>query len=288
MRAAMVVPMVAVGRVIGVISFVSRGVRARLHAGRPRARRGARPPRRDRGRERAALRGALAHRRHAPARPAARRAARDRGPAARLAVPPGGRGEPRRRRLLRRLPDALGLDAAGRRRDRARRGGGGADRPGAPHAAHRGHAARRPGRGARAAQPGAGAAHGADAVHRRARARRRGREDRRRSGAPATRSRCWSATARSRAVGSFGPMLGAWSDSRWRADEIDAALRRRGRALHRRRDRHRGRARALRRRAAAGRAGAACTTPTARWPRSTRRSTRSSAARRPTTRRSSH
>ena len=117
------------------------------------------------------------------------------------------------------FPTPVGLDAAGRRRDRARRGGRGADRPGAPHAAHRGHAARRPGRGARAAQPRARAADGADAVHGRARARRPGPRDGdvRCAGHPQP---LLVRDGEPRAVGHFGPMLGAWTDSRWRAEEI--------------------------------------------------------------------
>ena len=67
-----------------------RRVRARLQPFRPRAGRGARPAGGHRGRERAPIRGTLAHRRHAPARPAARRAAGHRGPAAGLPLPPGG------------------------------------------------------------------------------------------------------------------------------------------------------------------------------------------------------
>ena len=63
-----------------------------------------------------------------------------------------------------------------------------------------------------------------------------------------------------RAVGHFGPMLGAWTDSRWRAERVDARAGRRAGALHRRRDRHRGRRRALRRGAAAR--GAARRRPT--------------------------
>ena len=121
---------------------------------------------------------------------------RDPGAAARVALPPGGRGEPGRRRLLRRVPDRLGLDAAGRRRHRPRRGGRRADRPGAPHAAHRRDAARRAGRRARAAQPGAGPARRADAVHGRARPPARPTRGPPRSSAPAIRSRCSSATGR--------------------------------------------------------------------------------------------
>ena len=90
LHAAMVVPMVAAGRVIGVITLRRRRVRAHLQPVRPRAGRGARPAGRHRGRERPPVRGTLAHRRHAPARAAARRAAGHRGPAAGLALPPGG------------------------------------------------------------------------------------------------------------------------------------------------------------------------------------------------------
>ena len=71
--------------------------------------------------------------------PAARRAAaRSPACASSSLYRPGGRGEPRRRRLLRRVRDRPRLDAAGRRRHRPRRRGRRADRPGAPHAAHRG------------------------------------------------------------------------------------------------------------------------------------------------------
>ena len=91
---------------------------------------------------------------------------------------------------------ADGLDAARRRRHRSRGGGGRAHGPGPPHAPHRGHAARRSRRRARPAQPGARPARRADAVHRRARAPRRPTRGRRRCSAPATRSRCSSATVR--------------------------------------------------------------------------------------------
>ncbi len=84
-----------------------RGIPAQLRAGRAGSRRGARPARGDRGGERAAVPRALAHRGHAPARTAAGGAARHPGPAARVAVPAGGGGEPGRRRLLRRVPDRL-------------------------------------------------------------------------------------------------------------------------------------------------------------------------------------
>ncbi len=113
-----------------------------------------------------------------------------------------------------------GLDAARRRRHRPRRGGGRADGPGAPHAAHRGHAARRP-------------------------ASRRSTSSTRALAQRAELTPCTVALvhlapdARTasvfcaghpqpllvrggqvRAVGHFGPMLGAWTDSRWTADRV--------------------------------------------------------------------
>ena len=79
MRAVMLVPMVAGGRAIGVISLVSAESGRSFARSRPRAGRGARPPRGHRGRERAPVPRALAHRRDAPARAAAGRAAHDPG-----------------------------------------------------------------------------------------------------------------------------------------------------------------------------------------------------------------
>ena len=155
MRAVMMVPMVAGGRGIGVISFVSAEsgrsfAQADLELAEELGRRAGTAVENARlYQERSHIATTLQRGLLPDALPEI--------PGLRLAslVPPGGRGEPRRRRLLRRVPDRLGLDAAGRRRHRPRRRGRRADRPGAPHAAHRRHAARRPGRRARAAQPGA-------------------------------------------------------------------------------------------------------------------------------------
>ena len=251
------------GRTIGVISFVSAESGRALHPGRPRARRGARPPRGHRGRERAAVPRALAHRRHAAARPAARRAAGDPRAAARLAVPPGGRGEPRRRRLLRRVPDRRRAGCCWSATSPGR---------GAEAAALTGQARHTlrtagtllgdPDGRRRAAQPRARPARRADAVHGRARAPRTGRADRARAlrgpSAAAARARR-GGRARS---GTSARCSGAWPDSHWRAERVDAAARRRARALQRRRDRHRGRGRALRRGRGCSRRCAACATPT--------------------------
>ena len=72
MRAAMIVPMVAGGRTIGVDQLHLGRVAPHVLGRRRRAGRGARAPRGDCGRERAPVHRALAHRRHPPGQPAAR------------------------------------------------------------------------------------------------------------------------------------------------------------------------------------------------------------------------
>ena len=137
-------------------------------------------------------------------------------------------------------------------------------------------------RGARAAQPGARPTPRADAVHGRARACQ-----------PAADRAVLCAghpqpllirDGAARAVGHFGPMLGAWADSRWRADRIELEP---GDVLVLYTDGvtdTRGAGGALRRRAAARHAARRARRRRARWRPSTARSTPSSAARRRTTR----
>ena len=137
MRAVMLVPMLAGGRAIGVISLVSaesgRRFTSAATSSWPRSSAGAPAPR-------SRTPASTASARTSPPRSSAGccpdELPDDPGPAARVAVPAGGRGEPRRRRLLRRVRDRHRLDAAGRRRHRPRRGCGRADRAGAAHAAH--------------------------------------------------------------------------------------------------------------------------------------------------------
>ena len=119
MRAAMIVPMVAGGRTIGVISFVSAESRrtfsaADLELAEELGRRAGTAV------ENARLyteRSHIADTLQASLLPAG--AAGDARLQPRVAVPAGGRGELGRRRLLRRVPDRDGLDGRGRRRRRA-------------------------------------------------------------------------------------------------------------------------------------------------------------------------
>ena len=224
MRAVMIVPMVAGGRGIGVISFVSAESGPQLRAGRPRAGRGARAPRGHRGRERAPV---PASARTSPRRSSAAccpRSCRE-IPGLRLAslYRPAGEENLVGGDFYDAFPTADGLDAARRRRHRPRRRGRGADRPGAPHAAHRRHAARRSRRRARAAQPGARAARRADPVHGRAvhaRARRADRDgDLRRPSAAAARAR--RRGARRRALRPDARRLDATAS--WRAERVDCS-----------------------------------------------------------------
>ena len=103
-----------------------------------RARRKARPPRRDRRRKRSPLHRAHAHRPHPPARAAARVPARDPGGRDRGALFRGRRAERGRRRLLRRIRvRRRALDARDRRRLRQGPPGGRRDGAGASHPARR-------------------------------------------------------------------------------------------------------------------------------------------------------
>ena len=123
-----------------------RRVRPRLHRRRPRAGRGARPPRRHRGRERPPVPRALAHR--------ARRCSAGCCPTRSRAIPglrlsslyrPAGEENLVGGDFYDAFQTDARLDAARRRRHRPRRRGRRPDRPGAPHAAHRGPAAGRSG-----------------------------------------------------------------------------------------------------------------------------------------------
>ena len=127
--------------------------RRTFDAGGPRARRGARPPRRHRGRERAAVRRALDI-----AATLQRGLLPDELPriaGMRLAslYRPAGEENMVGGDFYDAFPTAVGWMLLVGDVDRARRGGGGADRLGAPHAAHRGQLLGDPARGARAAQP---------------------------------------------------------------------------------------------------------------------------------------
>ncbi len=174
LRWVMLVPMVAGPRIIGVISFVSsesgrRFTHADLELAEELGRRAGVAVENARlYQERSHIAATLQRGLLPDELPA------DPGPRRRLAVPAGGGGEPRRRRLLRRVRDPDRLDAARRRRHRPRRRGRGADRSGAPHAAHGGDAARRSRRRVRAAQPGARQPRRPDPVHRRPDPRRPG------------------------------------------------------------------------------------------------------------------
>ena len=113
----------------------------RLQPDRHRAAGGARPACRDGDRQRPPLRGALLHRAHAPAQPAAAAAARHPRRRDRRALPGRGRGHRGGRRLLRRLRDhRCPLRRRGRRRLRQGREGGGDHLARPPHAARGGDA----------------------------------------------------------------------------------------------------------------------------------------------------
>ena len=247
-----------------------RRVRAHVRAQRPRAGRGARPARRHRGRERPPVPRALAHRRDAPARAAAGRAARR------------SRGCGSRRCTGRR---ARRTSSAATSTTRSRPPPAGCCWSATSPAAAR-TPPRRPGRrGTRCARPGMLLG---DPARRARAAQPRAAERRELTPCTVAIVHVTGRTAhvlcaghpqpllirdgRARAVGHFGPMLGAWPDSTWRADPVELVDGRRARALHRRRDRHARRRRALRRRAAARGAARRRRAPPGRCPRSTARS----------------
>ena len=218
MRAALTVPMTAGGTIVGALTLISAESGPALQRRRRRARRGARPPRRHRGRERPPL--------HASARTSRARCRRACCPAQPAARCPAGR--PRRSTgpagdenwVGGDFYDAFAVrggwlaivgDVAGRGRR-----GGRAHRPRPPHAAHGGDAARRPARRACDTLNGelAGArrdvallGRGRAAARRRGRRGHRGRHLRRPSAAaararrrrrrPSARSRRCSAPTRS-------------------------------------------------------------------------------------------
>ena len=131
------------GGPIGVISFVSAESGRSFSRRRPRARGGARPPRRHRGRERAACTAsARTSRPDAAARPAARRApARSPACASRACIARPGAENLVGGDFYDAFPTDAGWmllvgDVTGRGAEAAA-----ADRAGAPHAAHRGPAA---------------------------------------------------------------------------------------------------------------------------------------------------
>ena len=134
---AMLVPLKARGRIIGIVVFASLDARPPLRHRGSAAGRGPRPPRGARARQRAALRGPRVGRARAAggAAPAAAAGARRRR--ARRALPPGGRRQPDRRRLLRRAAARGRRRSRDRRRHRQGRARRGADQPGPPHGADR-------------------------------------------------------------------------------------------------------------------------------------------------------
>ena len=118
------------------------------------------------------------------------------------------------------FPTADGLDAARRRRHRPRRRGRRADRAGAAHAAHGGPTAARRSRAPRCEQLNQTLADAAraHAVHGRDRpCHRRRPRDVFCAGHPQP---LLIRGGEPRAVGRFGPMLGAWSDSRWQPESL--------------------------------------------------------------------
>ena len=125
----MVVPMIARGSVVGVVSFVSAETGHRVRRRRPLARREPRLARRDRDRERAPVRRALGDRALAAGLAAAADPARRAGLRAGRGLPLRQRGHGGRRRLLRRLQHGRGPVVRDRRRRlrqgrRGRRGDG--------------------------------------------------------------------------------------------------------------------------------------------------------------------
>ena len=219
MRAVMIVPMVTGGRAIGVLSFVSaESGRAFTRADRELAeelgrRAGSAVENARLYRERSHIAQTLQKGLLPDALPAI--------PGLRLSslYRPAGAENLVGGDFYDAFPTAARLDAAGRRRHRPRRRGRGADRAGAPHAAHRGHAARRPAR-------------------RRCSQLNRALTDRReltpvhgRAGPRHARRRTEVLCAghpqpllirggEPRPIGHFGPMVGAWADSSWRAETL--------------------------------------------------------------------
>ena len=155
-RSAMVVPMTAGDRTIGVVTLGHLAQRPAAGRGRARAGRRARAPRRHRGRERAPARGAHAHRHHAAAQPAAAAAADRAGRDHRRALSRRRGDERGRRRLLRRLRRRRRVDGRGRRRHRQGAGRRHHHLAGALHDAHGGDVRALAERRAGAPQRGAG------------------------------------------------------------------------------------------------------------------------------------
>ena len=150
MHSVMIVPMTVRERTVGAITFVWAESGRQLRGPRPRAGRGARPPRRARARPRAAVHARTSHRGAAPARAAARTPAGAARLRARGALRPQRRARPRGRRLVRRVPapGRPGRDRD-RRRRRARAGGGRDDGPDPQRVARLRAQGRVPGRGDR-------------------------------------------------------------------------------------------------------------------------------------------
>ena len=136
LSSAMVVPMIAGGRTLGVMSFVVRRERRRYAERRPRVRAGAGRPRGDRGRERAPLHGALGPPRRRCRRACCRSGSR---PCPAGAPPPttapGQRGADVGGDFYDVFPVEDGAVVDARRRHRQGRRGGRADVARAPHGA---------------------------------------------------------------------------------------------------------------------------------------------------------